>query len=299
MKSFALVSTIMAAQALAKRFLPGTNAKRGWQEGAGRNGTSGQMARFSKSSVAEVLDNPAESDINWTINLWTVFYEDSGTSRLRIEHKLYANIFATDTVSFEISFRPAHEADPTDTSTIGEDYVQCDMSQSSSDGAFWSASIAEGYYTCEGDTATNVCLYINEATDADKYTQNAESTSDWVTPYSDDDETDFWCTKANTEIGAALSPFECTELKCIIERDLDTGDADNDLRFTPTPSNPDALVIQPGRAKLYINKTLQNHAFAVTNDFKEAITLEVNTGATSLLISAISATAIAVSALAF
>ena len=246
-----------------------------------------------------MLENATDSDIAWTIRLWTVFYEDSGTSRLRIEHKLTANIFATDTVNFEISFRPDHEADPTDTSTIGEDYVQCDMSQSSSDGYFWSASVAEGYYTCEGDTATNVCLYINEATDADKYTQNAESTSDWVPPYSDDDDTDPWCTHANDTIGDVLSPFECTELYCIIERDLDTGDADNDLRFTPTPNNPDALVIQPGRAKLYINKTLQNHAFAVTNDWSPAFSLTINTGATSLLFSAISATAIAVSALAF
>lgn len=45
-----------------------------------------------------------------------------------------------------------------------------------------------------------------------------------------------------------------------MERDMDTGDEDNDLRFTPTPSNPDYLVIKPGRAKLYINKTLANFA---------------------------------------
>lgn len=81
---------------------------------------------------------------------------------------------------------------------------------------------------------------------------------------------------------------------------MDTGDTDNDLKFTPTPTASDAMVIQPGRAKLYINKTLQNHAFALKNDFNaEEIEIAVPTGATSLILSAISATTIALSALAF
>jgi len=88
-----------------------------------------------------------------------------------------------------------------------------------------------------------------------------------VTPYEDDDEDDFWCTKANTEIGETLSPFECTAIKCIVERDLYTGseNVSEDLKFTPKAladgtigGTPDYLVIQPGRAKLYINKTLSN-----------------------------------------
>lgn len=96
-----------------------------------------------------------------------MFYEDSGTTRLRLQHELTANIFATDTVNFELAFRPKNTPASTDTSTIGEDYVQCDMSQSSSDGAFWSASIAEGMYVCDGDDATDVCAYIVDDT---KYT---------------------------------------------------------------------------------------------------------------------------------
>ena len=175
--------------------------------------------------------------------------------------------------------------------------MQCDMSQSSSDGFFWSASVAEGMYVCDGDEATDVCKYI---TDDTKYTQNPESTSDWVTPFADDDEDDPWCAHTNTVIGNYLSPFECSELRCIIERDMDTGDTDNDLAFTPIPGTNDKLVIQPGRAKLYINKTLQNHAFALSNDFNaEQIEITVRTGATSLLLSAASATAVALAALAF
>jgi len=254
------------------------------------------MARFSAPSITIMTDS-GSSDITWTMYLWSVFYEDSGTSRIRIVHKLSANIFATDTVNFEISFRPGNLDAPQDASTIGEDYVQCDMSQSSSDGFFWSASIAEGMYVCAGDDADDVCKYI---TDDTKYTQNPESTSDWVTPYADDDDTDPWCVHTNTTIDNDLIAYECSELRCIIERDMNTGDTDNDLAFTPVPGTNDSMVIQPGRAKLYINKTLQNHAFAMSNDFNaDEVVITVPTGASSLLLSAASATAVALAALAF
>ena len=54
---------------------------------------------------------------------------------VRLEHILTADIFATDKVLFEIAFRPGNLDAPTDTKTIGEDYVTCEMSQSSTDKA--------------------------------------------------------------------------------------------------------------------------------------------------------------------
>ena len=152
---------------MAARFQPSIDsASRGFQEGAGRSGTTGQMARFSKASTVTFSDS-SSTNPKWQMYLWSVFYEDSGTTRIRIKHELTANIFATDTVNFEIAFRPGNLDPPTDDQTIGEDYVQCDMSQSSSDGAFWSASIAEGMYVCDGDDTSDVCLYIVDDT---KYT---------------------------------------------------------------------------------------------------------------------------------
>lgn len=67
-----------------------------------------------------------------------------------------ANIFATDTILFELAFRPKTLGKPTDEASIGEDYVQCEMSRSSTDGAFWSASVAEGYYLCSPKTTPRV-----------------------------------------------------------------------------------------------------------------------------------------------
>ena len=121
-----------------------------------------------------------------------------------------------------------------------------------------------------------------------------------MTPFADDDSTNPWCKHVNTTIGEALIPWECSELKCIVERDMDTGDADNDLIFTPTPTAADYMVIQPGRAKLYINKTLQNHAFAMSNDWEETeVRIEVPSGASFLYSAAISTTALAFASLAF
>jgi len=95
---------------------------------------------------------------------------------VRLEHKLTANIFAEDKVLFEIAFRPKSLAPPTDTSTIGEDYVTCEMSQSSTDKMFWSASVNEGYYKCNGTSKpfpNDVCKGI--AGDDKNYTSSAES----------------------------------------------------------------------------------------------------------------------------
>lgn len=151
---------------MGARFQPNVDsASKGFQEGAGRNGTNGQMARFSKASTVTFTDS--STNPKWEMFLWSVFYEDSGTTRMRIKHELTADIFATDTVNFEIAYNSKNNDTPKDNQSIGEDYVQCDMSQSSSDGAFWSASIAEGMYVCDGDDLTDVCQYIIDDT---KYT---------------------------------------------------------------------------------------------------------------------------------
>lgn len=110
---------------------------------------------------------------------------------------------------------------------------------------------------CKPATApldTNVCMYI--ARDDTNYTQTTESTTDWIAPITDDDPDDFWCTKYNTKAGDPLNPYECSKLKCVMERAIDTFDNVRDLNFDMTGTDPeDYMVVQPGRAKLYINKT--------------------------------------------
>jgi hypothetical protein len=221
---------------------------------------------------------------------------------VRLEHILTADIFATDKVLFEIAFRPGSLDAPTDTKTIGEDYVTCEMSQSSTDKAFWSASVNEGFYVCNGTSAktdsTNVCKGIADSDS--NYTSTAESTSDWATPFPDEDPNDPWCTKANTKIGEQLSPYECSKLRCIIERKLNTGDAVKDLKFTVKPGKPDSIVIQPGRARLFINKSNSLFQYALKNDWSATEqSLVIESGAAQLILSAISSAAIIVALYSF
>ena len=297
MKSFALAT--LAAMAAAQT--------RVWVEGTGQNGTSGQWVRLSAESTANMLPNSSNdatnpntgttiaSGVTWNVITQGVYYEDSGEHKIRITHKLVADIFATDSILFELAYRPKSQPNPTDTATIGEDYVQCEMTRSSTDGAFWSASVAEGYYICKATAidSTDVCKY--RSSDTTNYTQTTESTSDWVTPYSDDDADDFWCTKTNTVAGATLSPFECSALKCVMERAMDTANTSEDYAFTyDTTSNEDYMVIQPGRARLYVNKgSTQFSTYAVSNDWMEnEVELKISMGAAQLAVSAIASLAL-------
>lgn len=45
----------------------------------------------------------------------------------------------------------------TDSTAIGEDTVKCEMTRSSSDGAFWSANISDAYQICKSDNVLDRC----------------------------------------------------------------------------------------------------------------------------------------------
>ena len=143
---------------------------------------------------------------------------------------------------------------------------------------------------------SNVC----DTNDPTKFVDTPESTSDWVAPFTDTDPLDFWCTKRNTVKGATLNPFECSSLRCFVERKLDTGDAIKDLKLSPKPGVPDYMVIRPNRANLFINKATTQFAFAASNAFTAtSIELSVPTGASQLIASTLAAAGLALATLAF
>lgn len=170
------------------------------------------------------------------------------------------------------------------------------MTRSSSDGAFWSANISDGYVKCKSDNVLDRCLKASNVVKplmreaSPKFEEVPEPQSDWKTPFVDNDGDNFWCTKANTTKGATLSPFECTALKCYMERPLSTKETDKDLMFTPTVTSPDYMVIKPGRAQVYINKSTAAFNFAASSDaLTKDIELKVPLGASTFAISAVAA----------
>lgn len=133
------------------------------------------------------------------------------------------------------------------------------MTQNSADKTFWKAQITDGWSSCKGSNTSDRCTpdplvpaelgYKDDAF----YGANTENASDWAAPFQDNDPEDPWCTKVNTTDGAAKIAYECSKIRCVMERLLDTKNTVQDLKFSPTEAAADKLVILPGRAKVYIN----------------------------------------------
>lgn len=163
------------------------------------------------------------STVTWKVLSQTRFYEDSGVQKLRLTHVLDANIFYADSVQFELSFRPESQPAPTDASALGEDFVRCQLSVDTADRRFWSATLIDGYYTCNSSSdPLDKCSGVTEA----ELGEVSEPSTDWVTPFSDEPTgtESPWCTNAST-LGEAESDFACTRIKCFMERAFDTGDS--------------------------------------------------------------------------
>ena len=79
--------------------------------------------------------------------------------------------------------------------------------------------------------------------------------------------------------GETLDPFECSAIQCVIERNVDTGDDVRDYKFTP--SDTEKMIINEGRARVFINSDKPDFAFAAYNP--EPIELSVPRGAASVV----------------
>ena len=77
---------------------------------------------------------------------------------------------------------------------------------------------------------------------------DAGTGNDWTAPWKDDDETDPFCTPNSSDENDV---FACKKILCLIQREMDTGDA-NDFKFS-TKDGENVIYIAPGRAILGIN----------------------------------------------
>ena len=72
-------------------------------------------------------------------------------------HELTANIYADDTVTFEIAFVPSSKWNNVDDSDyangLGEDAGRCDLSINTTDNQFWDVTLTDIYYKCNGAAA--------------------------------------------------------------------------------------------------------------------------------------------------
>lgn len=127
--------------------------------------------------------------MKWDILVNSYMNEDTGSQRLRIQHRLQAPIMSTDKVLFELAFKAASIADPTVGTLIKYDMVRCQMEMNTNDNRFWVPTLTDGYYTKDASIIAN----------QEPSTELAEN-NNWVTPFADNNALDRWCIPANTSL---------------------------------------------------------------------------------------------------
>lgn len=166
---------------------------------------------------------------------------------MRVTHELEAGIYKDDTVTFEISFVPKSKWDNVDDSDyaggLGEDAGRCDLNINSADPMIWDVTLTDIYYKCNGTpaapTGATEPLVTKCSSPANNYNSNSvlsesSSNNQWTSPFEDTDEDDPWCVQANT--ATTWSPYQCSKIKCVMERLLDTGDTIYDWSFNTVKS---------------------------------------------------------------
>lgn len=182
--------------------------------------------------------------MQWTVTTETWLNEDTGVQELRLTHNLIADILATDVVQFEIAFIPMSQwlsgtnivgspigIDNSSATNLGEDGGRCSLAINTSNNKFWQATLSDVWYKCDlpsvtpkwGVTASpNKCAVTTNTFGGNNANIESSSTNDWDAPITDIDPENPWCTQANSL--STYSPYQCSAIKCIMSRPLDTED---------------------------------------------------------------------------
>lgn len=109
------------------------------------------------SKAVVVLLHDEDDNSIWTIETSSFFEQDTGYRWLRIEHTLYANIHADDTVTFDLTF--SSDYDPwVDPLAIIEDSGRCSVAMNSDDNRFWTTTVTDYFWKCSLVSCSNADL---------------------------------------------------------------------------------------------------------------------------------------------
>ena len=145
------------------------------------------------------------------------------------------------------------------------------MTQNSNDPHKWDATLTDIYYKCNGvaTSTTTSELSVTKCSDtANTYNSNSvlsesSSNNNWSLPFKDGEYPDDpWCTEINSSTDKTVySPYQCSAIKCVMERPLDTGDENYDWAFNDVEDSSlgtgvyDKMIILNGRAQLWISSS--------------------------------------------
>lgn len=275
MNSF--VSALLASSALAS-LVPVVTEVTDPYSSTYKTSTAASKFRFGDITTTTMIDT---TSLKWDVIMQVNVNEDSGDSNLRITHELTANIQKTDTVTFELSFVPESKWDNVDDSDyasgLGEDAGRCELTNNVDDEQFWEVTLTDIYYKCNGTPAapvgtteplTTKCSDAANTYNSNSVLSESSSNNQWTSPFEDDDSDAPWCTPANTE-GGSYSPYQCTKIKCVMERLLDTGDTTYDWAFSESDDGTgliDNMMILNGRAQVWITSATYDVAMTAPTD---------------------------------
>lgn len=125
-------------------------------------------------------------------------------------------------------------------SGLGEDAGRCELANNADDPRFWTATLTDIYYKCNGTPAAPTsgnlkqpqytkCSAADNTYNSNSVLTESSANNNWSSPYTDTDPDNPWCTPANTS--EDYSPYQCSRIKCVMERYLDTGDTLYDWAF--------------------------------------------------------------------
>ena len=122
---------------------------------------------------------------------------------------------ATDVVQFELSFIPLSQwlsgfniagsatgIDNTNYTNLGEDAGRCSLAINTSNNKFWQATLSDAWYKCDAPSGTpswgsaatpNKCAHAQNTWGADNANIESSSTNNWITPFTDNDPENPWC----------------------------------------------------------------------------------------------------------
>ena len=107
---------------------------------------------------------------------------------------------------------------------IYRDGMSCMLQNNSQDTRFWTQTVKDGYFNC----ADYTCGTINTWQD-----DSSPSDVDWTAPIEDDEPYDPFCvnefvsTSSDYDYDYMMATYQCSKIKCIVERKFDTGYTDD------------------------------------------------------------------------
>jgi hypothetical protein len=157
--------------------------------------TGSTITNAADGTTTVLFKNPTttpETDI-WTMHSQTFYDLDTGYRVLRLTHTLYANIAATDKVTFMVSF--TSDVDPWSDAMnfLFEDAGECVATINPDDDRFWTTTADDYYWVCQtlGCSLTGSGSY---GWRSGSYTSSSDTINNWVIGVTDDDPRDPFCT---------------------------------------------------------------------------------------------------------